>query len=401
MKILPSIAILLTLLGGSTFAWPDWMSHVPGDTLISKMSIPGTHDSYALYGGVGWTKCQEWDVPKQLRKGIRFFDLRFRRAGTGFHIYHGPIYQHKIGEDAFNEITNFLREQPTETVLVSYQEEGTPSMSGSSSFQTILNSYVRRYRRWIYGNNTVIPRLEDVRGKMVFIDNKCSGNFGINCYRLNKKDDWNHPTYEDKTRGVKTHLEAARQSSGSELFLTYCSYSDAPGNTNYQVARGFSRTCRCGPAGCTSNCRTQTFSGMTNFVAFELIDKPKASYGVVIMDYPTMGAIGATIQHNPGLFKVCAILENSDRDTAEYIADGRRESLGGNDKWNDKIEYALLPKACYLKAWEDMHYQGELVRLHRAFSPHRSKANAKTLGNKAGSVGSSWTRRISSYHCLC
>ena len=93
--------------------------------------------------------------------------------------------------------------------------------------------------------------------------------------------------------------------------------------------------------------------GMTNRVGFELMDMPKASYGVVIMDFPTMGAIGATIQHNPGIARACAILENSERDDAKYVVEEGQESLGGS-WWNDKINYAVLPstRGCYVKAWQ-------------------------------------------------
>ena len=40
------------------------MKDVPGDTLISKMTIPGTHDSYAYQGHFvyGFARCQEWTV---------------------------------------------------------------------------------------------------------------------------------------------------------------------------------------------------------------------------------------------------------------------------------------------------------------------------------------------------
>ena len=41
-----------------------WMKDVPDDTLISKMTIPGTHDSYAYQGKWvgGFARCQEWTV---------------------------------------------------------------------------------------------------------------------------------------------------------------------------------------------------------------------------------------------------------------------------------------------------------------------------------------------------
>ena len=41
-----------------------WMKDVPDDTLINKMTIPGTHDSYAYQGKWvgGFARCQEWTV---------------------------------------------------------------------------------------------------------------------------------------------------------------------------------------------------------------------------------------------------------------------------------------------------------------------------------------------------
>lgn len=367
------------------------------------MSIPGTHNSYALYDGasLGFAQCQEWDVPKQLRNGIRFLDVRFRRLGDKFGLYHGSKFQHKYGRDAFNEITDFLDEYPTETILVSYQEEHNP-YSGSSSFQSILNSYLTRFSRWTYGKNegedaTVIPRLQDVRGKMVFIDNKSHGNFGLPWHKLSKADNYDNPTQADKIRGVKTHLEAARRSSGSKLFLTYCSYTAARGGllSNYQTARGY------GGGGCSSTyCTDRHWSpGMTIMVGFDLMDMPKASYGVVIMDYPTMGAIGATLQHNPGLAKACAIVENSDRDMGSFLVDEQQKTLGGN-WWNDKIAYAVQPKDCYLKVWQDYRYEGNVARLHRPGSTHSSRDNAHETIWYNGHLGS-WAYYVSSYKCYC
>ncbi|XP_047200192.1 1-phosphatidylinositol phosphodiesterase-like [Hippoglossus stenolepis] len=52
----------------------DWMKSVPDETLISALSIPGTHESLSLHGGP-LAKCQVWTLDKQLNLGVRYFDL--------------------------------------------------------------------------------------------------------------------------------------------------------------------------------------------------------------------------------------------------------------------------------------------------------------------------------------
>ncbi|KAG1926597.1 PLC-like phosphodiesterases superfamily protein [Pimephales promelas] len=52
-----------------------WMETLDDDKLISTLTIPGTHDALALYGGP-FAKCQAWSLEDQLKAGIRYFDLR-------------------------------------------------------------------------------------------------------------------------------------------------------------------------------------------------------------------------------------------------------------------------------------------------------------------------------------
>jgi hypothetical protein len=93
----------------------DWMSRVPGDTTLDKLSVPGTHDSLALcgYSGTGGdscdpvttsiTKTQEnhgysaQTLTTQFNAGIRAIDIRVRvdkgDAGMSFTVHHGTYYQ--------------------------------------------------------------------------------------------------------------------------------------------------------------------------------------------------------------------------------------------------------------------------------------------------------------------
>ena len=68
----------------------NWMSAVPDDTLISELSIPGTHDTCALIDHpLGFARCQNRDLREQLYSGIRFIDIRVKRTMEGLKVYHG------------------------------------------------------------------------------------------------------------------------------------------------------------------------------------------------------------------------------------------------------------------------------------------------------------------------
>src|SRR6516225_5750413 len=69
-----------------------WMAQMPDDALLSDITIPGTHDSGARFGGVApvvdfvtalWVHCQNWTVTQQLNAGVRFLDVRCHAEPDG------------------------------------------------------------------------------------------------------------------------------------------------------------------------------------------------------------------------------------------------------------------------------------------------------------------------------
>src|SRR6266540_4907287 len=72
--------------------YSDWMRWVPDSTPLSILSIPGTHDTMAHYGGP-LVQTQSLPLREQLRAGIRSLDIRARHVEDTFLIYHGFIYQ--------------------------------------------------------------------------------------------------------------------------------------------------------------------------------------------------------------------------------------------------------------------------------------------------------------------
>ncbi|KAG7240973.1 hypothetical protein INR49_026151 [Caranx melampygus] len=181
--MLPELLVLLGVLGLShsaiqrpdyddtptpEFLNPSWMASVPDDQPLSEVTMPGTHNTMALYGGV-YAECQTWSLASQLQAGVRFLDIRVRHVKGNLTIHHGVSYQRAHFGHVLGGVAEFLQEFPTETVLMRLREE----------FSETYN---------IYG--AVVPTLLHV---------------------------------EEKWQSVYEHLEAAPAGDKARIFLTYSS----------------------------------------------------------------------------------------------------------------------------------------------------------------------------------
>jgi len=418
MLVSPFISTLYVRADGD-----DWMSNIPDDKYLSELTIPGTHNSYARFGhesddtfdlfasAIGrianlatkpFAKCQDWTIKKQLEQGIRFFDVRFRPYKHFFTVHHGDIFQQAYGGDVFKDFKNFLKKNPTETVLISYKDETNGNTRidpepGSEDFKTILKSYLydNRYKPWIYQNHTFIPRLGEARGKMVFIDKEGHGGWGLPRYKLEVKDDWKSLFYAHSIPGVGAKVQVLNPikisgiqknmrdagKSHSKLYMTFCSGSDAIRQSNRAVANMLNPKVQS---------YVRSFSGNKNEV-----------FGAVIFDFPTPAIIRSLIQHNPGQKKICATLEPEDRDSSWIVEDGYMSSYLGT-KWNDNIGYVNLGRKCFLTAYVDMHFKGTKNHLYPKRDKHLWRKNDNDyLIDDDGWIGHWWSNDISSFKCEC
>ncbi|MBO4534753.1 MAG: hypothetical protein J5755_02320, partial [Clostridia bacterium] len=78
-----------------------WMNDLSSGTLLSDISMPGSHDSGALRSGgiYEFSNCQDLTIPKQLASGVRFLDIRLGFKKGKLAVYHGPLYQKLFFED--------------------------------------------------------------------------------------------------------------------------------------------------------------------------------------------------------------------------------------------------------------------------------------------------------------
>ena len=59
------------------YSLTSWMSEVSDDTLLSNITVPGTHDSCAC-SNIPFVRTQYLSISKQMEAGLRFLDLRCR-----------------------------------------------------------------------------------------------------------------------------------------------------------------------------------------------------------------------------------------------------------------------------------------------------------------------------------
>lgn len=67
------------------------MGEIPDTTLVSDITVPGTHDTCAR-SNIPFVRTQYLSVTKQMEAGLRFLDLRCRVHPDGqLYCYHGGI----------------------------------------------------------------------------------------------------------------------------------------------------------------------------------------------------------------------------------------------------------------------------------------------------------------------
>lgn len=218
-----------------------WMNKINDQVKIRDMSIPGTHDSAALFGG-DIAATQTLSITQQLNSGIRFLDIRLRHINDKFAIHHGIVYEKQMFGDILNKVRNFLMDNPSEFIFIRVKEEYSP-VNNTRSFEDTFNSYVNMNSDivWIPSSKGENPQLGDVRGKIVFLQNFAPSNydwFGLDYYHTFNIQDIYHLTtnwdlYKKWSR-VKRQLNVANKTKNSSInFL-----SGSGGSFPYFVASG-------------------------------------------------------------------------------------------------------------------------------------------------------------------
>ncbi|MCB5181771.1 phosphatidylinositol-specific phospholipase C [Streptomyces antimicrobicus] len=199
----------------------DWMGALADGTALQRMTVPGTHDSGALYGGL-YVACQNIGIAQQLGAGIRFLDVRCRVTSGSFAIHHAAFYQNMMFGDVLVACANFLAQHPRETVLMRLKQEY--STDSDATFRAVFDDYLdRRGWRPLFHIAPTLPTLGQARGKVVLL----ADNGGLPGIRYGDgtffdiQDDWNAEPFAKRGR-IEDHFRKAVAQPG-KLFVNYVS----------------------------------------------------------------------------------------------------------------------------------------------------------------------------------
>lgn len=150
----------------------NWMQEVEDNRLVCKMSIPGTHDTAADTGDK-WTQTQKKSIKEQLKSGIRFFDIRLVHDNGVLKLCHGSVVFNKtLTEDVLRTTADFLRDHPSETVIMTLKRDHDYDKDGGTKYKQALTRALEAnpsLSAYMAGNFRSDFTMKDLRGKMLLI----------------------------------------------------------------------------------------------------------------------------------------------------------------------------------------------------------------------------------------
>ena len=202
----------------------NWMSFIGDQRPLQFISIPGTHDSGALHNlsikdiftnkdiVLTYAQTQNKTIVEQLEMGVRYLDIRCRFNNGKFEIYHGSVSQKQSFDDVIKACQKFLKENPSETIIMNIKEENSKTTNNTFS-QRFVQYYYSYPNLFEIGNH--IPKLGEVRGKIVVIRRFVSGdNIGIDAQSFWKD---NTTFIAENKNGVQFYIQDNYKFNKNEL----------------------------------------------------------------------------------------------------------------------------------------------------------------------------------------
>jgi len=273
----------VTNLRSGTMNPSAWMEALADGTCLAGLSIPGTNQSCALeIDGANWFEVfaahQDATVYEQLVGGVRFLDVRCQVTTQGITAYPDLGHKHRSLGNVFDQCGAFLREYPSETILLKVKQERS-SMSLSAFGRMFYQDFVRS-RPYISQQVNVL-RLGPARGKVLLVSDPhrlvgglewsdasrftrqglCSG-----CFPLGRRSG-----FADRLRGAG---DAVCEAEGKRFFVT-------------AVPNKFPSFCTPKRVALAQNRRVSRFLAQA--------EHRRGRYGVIIMDFAPLG-VGSLIQ---------------------------------------------------------------------------------------------------------
>lgn len=176
------VLLFLILLGNVSYSeaasiqsHPRWMDSIRDDTEISRLSIPGSHNSatFKLQDPIKqvWAMTQDRDFEDQFNYGIRFFDIRVRAVEDDqLVLQHGIVFLYTSLWEFINSANDFLKKNPSETIIMSIKTEYESMPRVTKSVEEIFRDTYYDRTDYFYKGDSYFPKLSEVRGKIVVMN---------------------------------------------------------------------------------------------------------------------------------------------------------------------------------------------------------------------------------------
>ena len=159
----------------------DWMAKIDDGTEISRLSIPGSHDSGALHSIADVSgKCQTLTVGAQLDIGVRFLDIRLRLVEDGLKVVHSFVDQRLDFSDVLYDIEEFLAENESEFIILSIKEDDEAKDS-AVSFEDAVKEALKSVENAVNFDTSLPKTVGEARGR-IHILSRFDADFGIPAY---------------------------------------------------------------------------------------------------------------------------------------------------------------------------------------------------------------------------
>ncbi len=160
----------------------NWMSKIPDNVNLKHINIPGTHDASTRFCQFPvFSRCQRRSIQSQLGIGVRVLDLRV----DGEYMVHSfSKCKTASGKQltvfrVIDDIYSFLDDNPTETVIIFFKNDG--KISGEECLSILKEIINDNKDKWYIDND--FPVLKDVRGKIVLV-NRINSQIGIDFSKM-------------------------------------------------------------------------------------------------------------------------------------------------------------------------------------------------------------------------
>lgn len=199
----------------------NWLSKIEGNTKLSELAIPATHNSGSAYTCKNnkllkrTSICQSEGIFAQLMSGVRYFDIRVRDNNYSLTIYHGlcPFWEELTS--VLQYFNSFISSHPDEFIIINVLIEPVIKTNVSwfnriffskkreNNIRELLLRNLRTYgvRLDIPGN----PTVDQLRGN-VWLDYDSSLNFEATSLCKVYQSGWKYK-WNDKEEKIATVIE--------------------------------------------------------------------------------------------------------------------------------------------------------------------------------------------------